>query len=97
MVGLHAACPNVLGHGSLLRMRIASIEVTIEGGKITPVQPHLLPEQGRGWLTLSLATPAQPLREVSIEIAEDGLPVIRAKGGGVITSEMVREIEGSVP
>lgn len=78
-------------------MSVASIEVTIEGGKITPVQPHLLPEHERGWLTLSSTLPEQPLREVYVEIAEDGLPVIRSRGGGIITSEMVREIEGSTP
>ena len=55
------------------------------------------PEHGRGWLTLSPAVPDQPLHEVYVEIAEDGLPVIRSKNGPVITSEMVREIEGSTP
>lgn len=78
-------------------MSVASIEVTIENGKITPVQPHLLPEHGRGWLTISPAVSDRPLREVYVEIAEDGLPVIRSKGGPVITSELVREIEGSTP
>lgn len=72
-------------------MSIASIEVTIEDGKITPVQPYRLPTHGRGWLTLD-PTEARP--EVRIEIAEDGLPIIRGNGP-VITSELVREIEGS--
>ena len=79
-------------------MSVASIEVTIEGGKIIPLPPHLLPEHGRGRLTLSPSrAPGEPLREVYVEIAEDGLLVIRSKGGHVITSEMVRETEGSTP
>ncbi len=77
-------------------MNTAVIEVTIEEGKITPVQPELLPAHGRGWLTVS-QTSDQPLREVYVETAEDGLPVIRSREGGLITSEMVREIEGSAP
>ena len=70
------------------------IEVTIEDGKITPVRPHLLPEHGRGWLTLSSADVAKHRPEIHVEIADDGLPIIRGNGP-VITSELVREIEGS--
>lgn len=77
----------------LTNMSAASIEVTIEGGKITPVKPYLLPENGRGWLTLSLDA-EEPRPQVRIEIAEDGLPVFRGNGP-MITSELVREIEGS--
>ena len=74
-------------------MSTTSVEVTIEDGKITPLQPHLLPAHGRGWLTLSFDD-AKPRPEVRIEIAEDGLPIIRGNGP-VITSKLVREIEGS--
>ena len=76
-------------------MSTASIEVTIEEGRIVPVQPHLLPERGRGWLTLSTVSGTTEQRpEVRLETTEDGLPVLRGNGP-VITSELVREIEGS--
>ena len=37
----------------------------------------------------------KPLKSVIVTIESDGLPVIR--GGGVITSEMVKEIEAKAP
>ncbi len=70
-----------------------TIEVQIDHGKVTPIEPHLLPEHGRGLLTLLAEKPDNGPVAFSIESEADGLPVIRAQGG-IITSEMVREIEG---
>jgi hypothetical protein len=67
-----------------------TIEVQIDHGRVTPVGPHSLPEHGRGLLTVLTDVPG---RGFSIGTEADGLPVIRGEGG-VITSEMVREIEG---
>jgi len=72
---------------------MVTIEVQIHHGKVTPVEPHLLPEHGRGLLTVLAAKPGDGPAAFSIGSEEDGLPVIRAQGG-IITSEIVREIEG---
>jgi hypothetical protein len=72
-------------------MSIVTIQVEIDHGKVTPVEPQQLPETGRGVLTILSAASAD--RGYSIEDGPDGLPVIRAKGG-TITSALVREIEG---
>lgn len=74
-------------------MSMVTIEVEINHGKVTPVEPHLLPEHGRGLLTVLAASSGNGTAAFSIESEADGLPVIRAKGG-VITSALVREIEG---
>ena len=74
-------------------MSMVTIEVEIDHGKVTPVGPHLLPEHGRGLLTLLSAGPGTEATAFSIGSEADGLPVIRARGG-VITSALVREIEG---
>ncbi len=75
-------------------MSMVTIEVEIVHGKVTPVVPHLLPEHGRGLLTVLDATPGHEAALFSIGSEADGLPVIHAQGG-VITSARVREIEGS--
>ena len=74
-------------------MSTVTIEVEIDHGKVTPVGPHLLPEHGRGLLTVLAASPGNGSAAFSIGSEADGLPVIRAQGG-VITSALVREIEG---
>ena len=77
-------------------MSLLTVEVDFEQGRLTAREPHLLPERGHGLLTV-LAPPA-PAASASFAIATglDGLPVIRANGG-VITSGLVREIEGLAP
>ena len=72
---------------------MVTIEVQIDHGKVTPAEPHLLPEHGRGLLTVLAARPGNGAAGFDIESEADGLPVIRPRGG-VITSTMVREIEG---
>ena len=74
-------------------MSTVTIEVEIDHGKVTPVGPHLLPERGRGLLTMLAASPGNGTAAFSVGSEADGLPVIRAQGG-VITSALVREIEG---
>jgi hypothetical protein len=74
-------------------MSMVTIEVAIDHGKVTPVEPHLLPEHGRGLLTVLPAAPGDRKPVFFIDSGLDGLPVIRAQGG-VITSVLVREIEG---
>ena len=74
-------------------MRMVTIEVQIDHGKVTPIEPELLPERGRGLLTVLSGAPGDRAPAVSIGSEEDGLPVIRTEGG-VITAELVREIEG---
>lgn len=70
-----------------------TIKVEIDHGKVTPVEPQLLPERGRGLLTVLTGLPGDRFPEFSVESADDGLPVIHTQGG-VITAAMVREIEG---
>jgi hypothetical protein len=72
---------------------MVTIEVQIDHGKLTPIEPHLLPEHGRGLLTVLAARPGNGSVAFSVGSEADGLPVIRAQGG-IITSEIVREIEG---
>ena len=74
-------------------MSIVTIQVEIDHGKVTPVEPQLLPETGRGVLTILSAAPASRPGAYSVETRADGPPVIRAKGEA-ITSALVREIEG---
>ena len=74
-------------------MSMVTIEVEIDHGKVTPVGPHLLPEHGRGLLTVLTPSPGNGTTGFSIGNGADGLPVIRARGG-VISSALVREIEG---
>ena len=74
-------------------MSLVTIEVQIDHGKLTPVEPQLLPEHGRGLLTVLTAEPDDRELTFSIESNADGLPVIRGRGG-VITAALVREIEG---
>ena len=61
-------------------MSMVTIEVEIDHGKVTPVEPHLLPEHGRGLLTVLTASPGNGTTAFSIESEADGLPVIRAHG-----------------
>jgi len=74
-------------------MSLVTIEVEIDHGKVTPIGSQLLPEHGRGLLTVLTAVPGNGTPGFSIATAGDGLPVIRAQGG-VITAALVREIEG---
>ena len=71
-------------------MSLLTVEIEIDHGKLTPAAPHLLPEHGRGLLTL--LPDGAGARTVSIGTGADGLPVIRSTGG-VFTSALVREIE----
>ena len=70
-----------------------TIEVEIDNGKVTPLRPHVLPEHGRGLLTMLPEMSGNGEAAFSIGSGADGLPLIRAQGG-VITAAMVREIEG---
>jgi hypothetical protein len=74
-------------------MSIVTIPVEIDHGKVMPIEPQLLPETGRGVLTILSAAPANRAGTYSVESGADGLPVIRAKGTP-ITAALVREIEG---
>lgn len=73
-------------------MNTLTIEVKIDRGKVTPVGSQSLPEHGRGLLTM-LADKTGGGESFSMGSEADGLPVIRGQGA-VITSAMVREIEG---
>jgi hypothetical protein len=75
-------------------MNPLTVEVEIDHGKLTTSQSHLLPEKGRGLLTV--LTTADAETRFSIATGEDGLPVIRAQGE-VLTSARVREAEGLTP
>jgi len=77
-------------------MNLLTVEVEIDHGRLTAKEPHLLPEKGRGLLTVLASECGAEPRRVSIATAPDGLPVIRANGG-IITSGLVREIEGLTP
>jgi hypothetical protein len=81
------------GRGFFSSMSLVTIEVQIDHGKVTPVEPQLLPEHGRGLLTVLTGAPGDRAPMLSIGSEADGLPVIRTQGG-VITTELVREIEG---
>jgi hypothetical protein len=74
-------------------MKLVTIQVDIEHGKLTPSHPELLPESGRGILTVLEFAGRDQKGAFAVETASDGLPVIRATGS-VITSAMVREMEG---
>jgi hypothetical protein len=76
-------------------MNRVTIAVEIHDGKVTPMEPELLPERGRGWLTVLPAGLDHQNPAFCIENEADGLPVIRGKGG-IITSALIREIEGLV-
>lgn len=74
-------------------MSNVTIEVQIDNGTVRPVGCESLPEHGRGLLLLLSEGAGNGKAGFSIECAPDGLPVIRTQGG-VITSALVREIEG---
>lgn len=74
-------------------MSLLTVEVEIEHGRMTTKEPHLLPERGRGLLTVLAAESAMESPKFSIGTGPDGLPVIRGNRG-VITAALVREIEG---
>jgi hypothetical protein len=74
-------------------MNPVAIEVEIDHGKVTPVDGQALPEHARAILTV-LESPVRGEKSVfSVVTDSDGLPVIRIEGG-IITSALVREIEG---
>jgi hypothetical protein len=72
-------------------MSLLTVEVEIDHGKLTTASPELLPERGRGVLTV-VPGGVPGGRAVSIGTGRDGLPLIQGEGG-VITSALVREIE----
>jgi hypothetical protein len=72
---------------------MVTIEVRIDHGKLAPVEPLLLPEHRRGLLMVLPSAAGGSAPAFSIGSEGDGLPVIHAQGG-VITAELVREIEG---
>jgi hypothetical protein len=74
-------------------MSLEIIEVEINHGKVTALGSQSLPEHGRGLLTMLNSAPSDRSVAYSIGTEIDGLPVIRAQRG-VITTAMVREIEG---
>jgi len=75
-------------------MSLVSIDVEIDGGKITALEPQMLPERGRGVLVVLMPEHTEHgTPSFSVENDPDGLPVIRATGK-VITSALVREVEG---
>jgi hypothetical protein len=92
-VALQSDLPLHPGSGLLQYMSMVTIEVHIDHGKVTPVEPHLLPECGRGLLTVLTTVPGDRATAFSVGNGVDGLPVIRTQGG-VITAATVREIEG---
>lgn len=75
-------------------MSMVTVEVEIDHGKITPKQPHLLPETGHGLLTVWVPIVSGEGSKPEIVQGADGHPVIRTPG--VITAALVREIEGLV-
>jgi hypothetical protein len=85
--------PRESRHGLLPHMSTVSIEVEISHGKVTPVGSCLLPESGRALLTMLPVAGDERMLAFSIGTGADGLPVIHAQGR-VITSALVREIEG---
>lgn len=66
-----------------------TVEVDIDHGKLTPRQPHLLPETGTGLLTI--LTPAE---EVASPRTRISLPVIRCAPGTVV-NPTAEELDGS--
>ena len=75
-----------------------SIEVVIRDGKIEPLDPQQsLPAHGRGQLFFSPTKADEPLPEPVMVINEYGQPVLRAVGGPVITTELVRRLEAEIP
>jgi hypothetical protein len=64
-----------------------TFRVEITNGQVKSLEAEPLPAAGRGTLTI-LAT---PLKSVEVVDGPDGFPVLR--GGGIITSEMVKELE----
>lgn len=62
-------------------MSLITVEVEIDHGKLTPKEPHLLPEQGTGLLTILRAeeNAASPRRRVE-------LPLVRCQPGTQINS-----------
>jgi hypothetical protein len=74
-------------------MNLVTIEVEIDHGKVTPVGSQALPDRGHVFLTVLPSGHASGTATFSVENESDGLPVIRTQTG-VITSQMVREIEG---
>jgi hypothetical protein len=75
-------------------MSTLSIDVEIVDGKVTPVAPYVLPATGRGVLTVTDIAEPEPLKPVEIVEGPDGLLLLR--GSGVITSEMVREVQNQI-
>jgi hypothetical protein len=58
---------------------------------------HLSPGE-RAQVTRFVVECAPPSpRQFTVAVADDGLPVIRANGGVVITSRLVRELESLTP
>lgn len=56
-----------------------TVEVDIDHGKLTPRQPHLLPETGTGLLTI-----LTPVEEAVPPRTRTSLPIIRCAPGTVV-------------
>jgi hypothetical protein len=69
-------------------MNTRTIEVAIDHGKLTALEPHLLPETGRGWLTVVPSPNARPRQRVQ-------LPLIKCQPGTVIAPTKA-ELDGSL-
>ncbi len=72
-------------------MSAPTFQVEIVNGNVSPLPPHVLPASGRGVLTVTEPADSAPLKPVEIVEGPDGYLILR--GGGRITSEMVREID----
>ncbi len=81
----------------MLFVNPTSIEVIIKDGKIEPLDPQQLPASGRGRLMILPAEETKPGPEPELVINEYGMPTLRAVGGPVITTEMVRRLEAEIP
>jgi hypothetical protein len=71
-----------------------SIEVEIVDGRVTPVPPCVLPSNGRGVLTVTVAAEPQSAQPVEVVEGPDGLLLFRSSG--VLTSEMVQKAQQKI-
>jgi hypothetical protein len=71
-------------------MSLITVEVQIDHGRVTPKEPHLLPEAGTGLLTIlrSEPSPSLPRQRVS-------LPLIRC-APGTLVNPTAEELDASL-
>ena len=72
-------------------MSAQTFRVEIANGQVKLLDAKVLPLSGQGILTLVEPHESAPLKKVEMIDGPDGIQILR--GGGVITSEMVRELE----